>query len=122
MGSLVEIFSAVASLDIAFLLNHIETYIFWFFGFYAAGYFFTDGKKAGITAFVYGIIILFTAQFIFELLGFTIYTAIGLFILYLGRLMVLTFLETSKTLKGYIPLGYVLAFFASVTIVSIAGL
>ena len=120
--ALAAIANAIFSFDIAFLIDHVITNIFWFFAFYAAGWYFTDGKKPLIPMIGYGLIILFTAEYIFKMLGFTIYTPMGLLVLYLGRMIVLMLLEHSKTMKHFIPIGYVIVFFAAIAIVSIGSL
>lgn len=122
MGSLVDIINALFSLDIGFLIDHVLTYIFWFFAFYAAAYIITDGKKPLLTTILYGTIILATSQFLFPLIGFSIYTAYGLMLLYLGRMAVLLFLENTKQLKQHIPLGYVLVFYLAIAVVAIGGI
>ncbi|MEK6957613.1 MAG: hypothetical protein AABW99_01365 [archaeon] len=108
--ALIEFINAALHLDLGFIIEAGLNNIFWIFGFMAAGYFFSDKKSFFLYGFAYMGIILITFD-IFSIVHFSIYTATGLGFLYLARMVVLTFLETSKTGKHLVPLGYVMVFF-----------
>ena len=116
--SFLEIVQAVFALDFAFLAEFVMNNLFWVFGFFAAGYFFTDKKGGILMGLSYVALILFTMD-IFGMVQFSIYTATGLLFLYLTRMSVLLFLENTKDAQHLIPLGYVLAFFFTLTIAAL---
>ncbi|MCR4368441.1 MAG: hypothetical protein NUV67_00880 [archaeon] len=114
----VEFIVALFEFDFGFIIEAAMNNIFWVFGFIAAGYFFSDKKSFFLFGMIYMSLILFTMD-IFSMIGFTVYTATGLMFLYLARLSVLTFLESSKNLNHLIPLGYVLAFFLTLFVAAL---
>ena len=113
--SFLNILQAVFSLDFIFLIDLIMNNLFWVFGFIAAGYLFTDKKSFIMFGFVYAAIILMTVD-VFNVIGFSIYTATGLMFLYLARMVVLLFLENTKSGPRLIPLAYVAVFFFTLAI------
>ena len=114
----VEFLYALYALDFGFLLQAFQNNIFWIFGLIAAGYYFSDRKSLFFMGFTYLVLIIFTMD-IFTIVHFTVYTATGLFFLYLARLSVLILLENTKTAKHLIPLGYVMAFFVTLFVDSL---
>ena len=116
--SLYPIIDAILNFDIMFLIDVVMNNLFWVFGFIAAGYFFSDKRSFIEYALVFSFIILLTTD-IFGIVGFSIYTAIGLFFLYLGRMAVLLFLEHSKGSQHLIPLFYVLVFYVTFAVAAL---
>ena len=116
--SFLEMVQAFIFLDFGFLIDVIMDNLFWVFGFIAAGYFFSDKKSFVLFGAIYSFIILLTMD-LFTFIGFTIYTATGLFFLYIARLVVLLFLETTKGGQSLIPLFYVLVFFFTFAIAAL---
>ncbi len=108
-----EILGALANLDVGFLVDFATANIFWVFAFYCIGFFFSDKKAPLITGLIGLFVVLGTMDVFNKLIGFSIYTAYGLGLIYLGRLAVLTVLENSKY-RNYLPLAYVIVFFTVV--------
>jgi len=113
--SFLEILGAVFSLDFVFFIDLIMNNLFWVFGFIAGGYYFTDKRHFVLFGLVFAGVILMTVD-VFNLIGFSIYTATGLMFLYLGRMSALLFLENMKGGSERIPLAYVLVFFFTLAI------
>ena len=116
--SFLEMVQAFISLDFVFLIDIVMNNLFWVFGFIAAGYLFSDKKSLFFYGTVYAFIILLTMD-MFTFIGFGIYTATGLFFLYIARLVVLLFLENTKGGQPLIPLFYVLVFFFTFAIAAL---
>ena len=105
-------------LDFGFLIDVIMNNLFWFFGFIAAGYFFSYKRSLVLFGAIYAFLIMFTMD-LFIFIGFGIYTATGLFFLYIARLVVLLFLENTKGGQHLIPIAYVLVFFFTFAIAAL---
>ncbi len=116
--SFIEMLQAAISLDIVFFIDLVMNNLFWVFGFIAAGYFFSNQKSFIEFGLVYGLIIVLTTD-IFHLVGFGIYTGVGLLLLYLGRMATLLFLENTKRGQDLIPITYILVFFSVFTIAAL---
>ena len=115
--SFIELLSFAMALDFAFFIDLIMNNLFWVFGFFAAGYIFSNGKTASISGFLFAGMILVSLD-IFNLINFSIYTASGLMILYLVRVTVILLLENTEGGSKHIPLAWLLSFFFVIGIVA----
>ena len=106
-----EFFSHLVSFDLVWVLEFILNNTFWLFGFIAAAYYMSNGKNTILGFIVASLLIMLSLQFldIFQLL---IYTAVGLALLYLARLAILLALEKTQGGSKYIPLGWIISWFA----------
>lgn len=105
-----DVINALANFDFGFLLQLALDNLFWVFALYAAGYYFSDSKKPLATGIFAFLIIFCTIEILNKLIGFSMYTAYALFLIYFGRLAVLTVLQNSNY-KQLIPTAYVFVFF-----------
>lgn len=106
-----EFFSHLVSFDFIWILEFILNNIFWLFGFMAVAYYLSNGKNTILGFIVASLLIMLSLQFldIFQLL---IYTGGGLALLYLARLAILLALEKTPEGSKYIPLGWIISWFA----------
>jgi len=115
--SFIELFGSMLALDFVFLIDMIMNNLFWVFGFLAAGYVFSSGKRSAIVGLFFASLVLASMD-MFSLVHFTIYTAYGLMMLYLVRVALLLFLENIEGGSRLIPLFWVLSFFFVIAIVA----
>ena len=104
-----DVINALVNFDIGFLIDLALNNLFWVFALYCTGYFFSDGKKPLATGNFAFLIIFNTIEIFNKTIGFSMYGAYALFLIYFGRLSVLTVLQNSKY-KQFIPTAYVLVF------------
>jgi len=117
----IEIINAILTLDIGYLIAIVLGNPFWFFAFFAAGFFFSGGKRPIVQGLVFYLLVV-TAADVFTLLTYVpIYTGVGLFFLYTFRVPLLLYMEKSG-LDKYYPLAWVLSFYFIVAVVSLLGL
>ncbi len=113
----IEILQALVSLNFALIVDVIMNNLFWVFGFFAAGYFFSNGKTPTISGIIYASMVLVSID-VFNLQHFTIYTAFGLGVLYLLRVPLLLFLEKTKGGAQYLTLAWLLSWYVVFALVA----
>lgn len=113
----IEILQAIVALDIGFLVSTIMNNLFWVFAFIAAGYYFSNGKTPLQNSIIYASMVLVSMD-VFHLIKFSIYTGLGLGILYLIRVPVLLFLEKSKGGTKYLAIAWLITWYLVIAIVA----
>ncbi|HLC79597.1 MAG TPA: hypothetical protein VJG83_04175 [archaeon] len=113
----IEILQAGLSLDFKFFVDLLVNNIFWVFAFYAAGYYFSNGKSPLANSIIYASMVLVSID-MFNVVGFSIYTALGLGILYMIRVPLLLFLEKTKGGAQYLSLAWLLTWYLTIAIVA----
>ena len=110
---LAELVHSLAMLDPSIAIGLVINNLHWAFIFLFTGYCFTGGKKALQVGLIAWFIAMATMEIFNRAIGFSVYTATGLMLLYLGRLFVLRTLIAFKRERD-VPLVYVLLFYATV--------
>lgn len=117
--SFIEILVSAITIDLEFFIDLVMNNLFWVFGFIVAGYFFSNHSIKGmlISGVIFSALVLVSAD-LFFLINFSIYTAYGLMILYLIRVVALLFLENTEGGSRLIPPIWVLTFFITIAIIA----
>lgn len=113
----IEILYAIVNLNVGFLVDLVRDNLLWVAIFYAAGWYYSEGKAPLIRGIVFFALVATTLD-IFKLTHFSIYTAIGLATLYFLRMPVFIYFEKTKGLSQYFTLAWILTWFVAVTVVA----
>lgn len=105
----IEAVYSALSLDLGWFVEVTLNNLFWVFGFMAAAFYFWDGKKVWGHFFIVVAVMWISLDFT-ALTGWTFFAAMFLMVLYIGRMAVLMFAETTNFGKKNLPLIYVLYF------------
>jgi len=116
----IELLQNAMSLNLGFFVELAMNNLLWVFMLFAAGYCFSEGKKPAARAIVFYLMVM-TSMDIFRLMGFSIFTAAGISLLYFLRMPVLLFLEKSRGMAKYISLAWTLTFYTVIAVVAFGG-
>ncbi|VVB98903.1 Uncharacterised protein [uncultured archaeon] len=116
--ALIAYLHALFALDLGFLADVVMQNLLWIFMFYAAGWFFSDGKEPLKRGFILWILVS-TTQDIFQLVfPFTVYTATGLALLYFLRMPVLIYFEKTPGLSKFLTQAWLGTWFVAIIIIA----
>ncbi|HLC93104.1 MAG TPA: hypothetical protein VJH23_05350 [archaeon] len=116
----VELLQNAMTLNPQFFIDLVMNNLLWVFMLFAAGYFFSGGKKPLARGLVFYLMVM-TSMDIFKLMGFSIFTATGIALLYFLRMPVLLLLEKTRGMGKYMSLAWTLTFYAVIAVVAFGG-